>query len=144
MLSLFCGRAACTKQLCHSRNKVNAYKHFFHFVRQSRNRKIHKNEKEKHLIITFSCQKIFLIENSILGGLWPSFGGHVTKPLNRDMFYIPQRPYLPIGSLRDQVIYPDTVQDMKVKFHRIFHRFSLFFEYFFNKTSERFAKKRRE
>jgi len=37
----------------------------------------------------------------ILGNLWPVFGGKVFKPESDKIFYIPQRPYLPNGTLRD-------------------------------------------
>lgn len=51
----------------------------------------------------------------IMGALWPLFGGKVHRPHGESIFYIPQRPYLPTGTLRDQIIYPHNKLQMRKK-----------------------------
>ncbi|CAM9411550.1 unnamed protein product, partial [Phaeothamnion confervicola] len=49
----------------------------------------------------------------ILGGLWPLPGGRLTRPARRDLYYVAQKPYLVLGTLRDQVIYPWSLEEMR-------------------------------
>ncbi|KAL6891966.1 ABC transporter transmembrane region 2 domain-containing protein [Trichoderma evansii] len=54
----------------------------------------------------------------ILAGLWPVYRGLVSRPksIGEDgIMFLPQRPYLSPGTLRDQVIYPDGHVDMREK-----------------------------
>lgn len=53
----------------------------------------------------------------ILGGLWDiKDPGTVCIPHSKnDLFYLPQRSYLTYGSLREQIIYPDSFEDYLAK-----------------------------
>jgi len=49
----------------------------------------------------------------LIGELWPLHSGVLTKPPKEDILFIPQKPYLVLGNLRDQIIYPHSLSDMQ-------------------------------
>lgn len=60
----------------------------------------------------------------MLRGLWPIASGRLAKP-SQDIseeagygcgiFYVPQRPYTCLGTLRDQIIYPLSREEAELK-----------------------------
>ena len=60
------------------------------------------------------CGKTSLLR--VLAGLWEPVSGAVTKPAADEfsMMWLPQRPYLSQGSLRDQVVYPANTKKTRV------------------------------
>jgi len=49
----------------------------------------------------------------VIGELWPLQSGKLSKPLREDVLFVPQKPYLALGTLRDQIIYPHTREQMQ-------------------------------
>jgi putative ATP-binding cassette transporter len=52
-----------------------------------------------------------------LAGIWPFGKGEVRVPAGARVLFLPQKPYIPIGSLRDAVRYPDeqsTASDQEI------------------------------
>ena len=53
-----------------------------------------------------------------LAGIWPYAKGKITLPNENKFLFLPQKPYLPLGSLRRAIYYPlveDKAQDDKLK-----------------------------
>jgi putative ATP-binding cassette transporter len=46
-----------------------------------------------------------------VAGLWPYVDGNVTRPIETDALFLPQKPYLPLGSLRGALYYPAASQE---------------------------------
>lgn len=41
-----------------------------------------------------------------IAGLWTTGNGRIARPANEDVYFLPQRPYCTMGSLKDQLLYP--------------------------------------
>ena len=50
------------------------------------------------------CGKSTLLRT--LAGIWPFGHGNISRPRNQKVLFIPQKSYLPLGTLRDVLLYP--------------------------------------
>jgi putative ATP-binding cassette transporter len=56
------------------------------------------------------CGKSSLLR--AIAGLWTCGEGEVRRPAGHEIMFLPQQPYLPMGSLRDQLLYPSAPPDL--------------------------------
>jgi putative ATP-binding cassette transporter len=52
----------------------------------------------------------------VIAKIWPYGGGSITLPTGKKIMYIPQKAYMPIGSLKEALIFPDKgdIEDEKL------------------------------
>jgi putative ATP-binding cassette transporter len=63
------------------------------------------NAGERLLVVGPSgCGKTSFLRT--VSGLWPPTSGYVERPAEGDLLFIPQKPYMLLGSLREQLCYP--------------------------------------
>jgi putative ATP-binding cassette transporter len=48
-----------------------------------------------------------------LGGLWSAGSGRIERPADDHLVFLPQQPYMVIGNLRRQMLYPDRGQQVE-------------------------------
>lgn len=76
-------------------------------------------ENAKYLLVTGAsgCGKSTLLRT--LAGIWNYSDGEISLPKNSKVMFLPQKPYLPLGTLRRALIYPvaekDSPSDEKLK-----------------------------
>ncbi|MBG1240950.1 ABC transporter ATP-binding protein/permease [Nostoc sp. NZL] len=70
------------------------------------------------------CGKSSLLR--ALAGLWNSGTGVIVRPELEEMLFLPQRPYMILGTLREQLIYPNAKVNLSdEELHQVLHRVNL-------------------
>mmetsp|Transcript_6984 Transcript_6984/g.8827 ORF Transcript_6984/g.8827 Transcript_6984/m.8827 type:complete len:798 (-) Transcript_6984:44-2437(-) len=86
------------------------------------NLSISLNEGEHLLIVGSSgAGKSSLLR--ALAGLWTSGTGTIDRPSDEDVYFLPQRPYCALGTLKDQLLYP-SMEEMNPDDYPEGHRLS--------------------
>jgi putative ATP-binding cassette transporter len=50
-----------------------------------------------------------------IAGLWKAGSGRLVRPPLAKMLFLPQRPYIILGTLRQQLLYPHTNEQLTMK-----------------------------
>lgn len=48
----------------------------------------------------------------VIAGIWPYGSGEICLPENKKIMYLPQRTYMPIGSLKEALLFPEKVPNL--------------------------------
>ncbi|NET37366.1 MAG: ABC transporter ATP-binding protein/permease [Cyanothece sp. SIO1E1] len=72
-------------------------------------------ESEQGLLIVgpSGCGKSSLLR--AIAGLWNAGNGTIVRPNLEAMLFLPQRPYMILGTLRNQLLYPNAAEDITAK-----------------------------
>ncbi|RPH58756.1 MAG: ATP-binding cassette domain-containing protein, partial [Burkholderiales bacterium] len=61
-----------------------------------------------------------------IGGLWDAGAGRIVRPGPEEMMFLPQQPYMVLGSLRSQLLYPDRARQVSdEELYRLLERVNL-------------------